>query len=185
MRVSLRALLVCSLAAAWLFAASARAQTPTPVSTSSELTVSPSSGPAGTAVVLEGKDCNNPGQPAYLVFQNGEAGTATVGAETVSVDISVDGEGRFQITYVIPPEFAAGSLQGRGGGPLQPGVYFFVSRPVLCRAKFVVTSAELPDTGGWPPDRDGFSVSRLAAVVAGSVILLLGLATIRTPRQRK
>jgi hypothetical protein len=151
----------------------------------SELTVTPSSGPVGTAVVLEGKECNNPGHPAYLVYQNGEEGAATVGADTVSINIPVDEEGQFRVTYVIPPEFAPGSLQGRGGGPLQPGVYFFVSRPVLCQAKFLVTSADLPDTGGWPQDRDGFPVSRLAAVMAGSIILLLGLATIRPPRQRK
>jgi hypothetical protein len=133
--------------------------------------------------VLQVRGCNNPGQAAYLVFENGEAGTGTVGAETVSIDIPVDGEGRFKTTYVIPSEFAPGSLQGRGGGPLEPGVYFFNSRPVICQAKFVVTPEVLPDAGGEPVGRNGIPLPRVAAVIAGSIILLLALATMRTVRR--
>jgi hypothetical protein len=147
-----------------------------------QLGVTPDSGPVGTTVVLEGSGCNNPGQPAYLVFQNGLADSATVGAETVSGNIPVNSEGRFRMTYAIPFEFAPGSLQGTGGGPLAPGVYFFVSRPVICQAKFVVTPHVLPESGGEPGGPEGIPLLRVALVIAGSMVLLVGLA-IATTRQ--
>lgn len=46
--------------------------------------VSPSSGPVGTEVTVQGQGCNNPGSAStgtYLVFQSGQGGT--VGAVDV------------------------------------------------------------------------------------------------------
>lgn len=144
-----------------------------------QLTVSPDSGPAGTTVVLEGSGCNNPGQPAYLVFEDAapETGTATVGAETVSADIPVDEDGEFRTTYTIPSEFAPGSRQGRGGGSLQPGLYQFGSRPVYCQAKFLLTSPELPRTGGGPPAQGQVGPPLwIGGVVFAAALVLFGTA---------
>jgi hypothetical protein len=115
-----------------------------------ELAVSPTEGPIGTTVLIEGRGCNNPGQGTFLAFQNGDETTsATVGADLVGSDIPTDGQGRFSVTYTVPREFASGSLQGRGGGPLTPGVYQFTSRPVICQVSFTLTAPpQLPETGG-------------------------------------
>lgn len=104
-----------------------------------ELTVNPISGPIGTTVVLAGKGCSYTDAPTVLVFQNGdETGGAAVGAEAISYDVPTDDQGRFEIMYTIPREFESGSLQGRGGGPVTPGLYPFISKPPTCFRTFTV-----------------------------------------------
>lgn len=113
-----------------------------------QLTVTPNSGPVGTTVVIHGTGCvPAPGQTATVVFQNGEADRGTVGADGI-YNIPLDDAGTFNITYSIPAEFAAGSLQGQGGGPITPGEYQFITKPPACVAKFIVTPSSLPTTGG-------------------------------------
>jgi hypothetical protein len=136
--------LAATLTGLWMLIVHAAAQ-----AQEGQLTVTPAAGPVGTTVVLEGNGCNNPGQPKYLVFQNGDDMTgATVGAERVALD-PADNRDQFKAEYTIPVAFAEGSLQGRGGGSLTPGVYYFVSRPPICQASFTLTpSPNLPETGG-------------------------------------
>jgi hypothetical protein len=63
------------------------------------LVVSPSSGPVGTKVTVQGKGCNNPGSTSTstdLVFQSGHGGTVGFGP------IPNDSQGRFRTTVTIP-----------------------------------------------------------------------------------
>jgi LPXTG-motif cell wall-anchored protein len=142
--VRLLVLLTATLLAVLLIAPSAFAGTPTDASAAPTLTVSPSSGPVGTRVTVEGRDCANPGEETVrLVFQSGPSGTT--GAVDLG-DIPVDSQGRFRTTVTIPAELDP--LQGIGGGPTQPGSYAFVTRPPICTAAFTVT-AQAPE----PPAR--------------------------------
>jgi hypothetical protein len=128
-------LLATTLLGALFLAPSAVAGTPADASAAPTLTVSPSSGPVGTEVTVQGQGCANPGADTVrLVFQSGPSGTT--GAVDFG-DIPVDGQGRFRTTVTIPAELDP--LQGVGGGPTQPGSYAFVTRPPTCTAAFTVT----------------------------------------------
>lgn len=101
--------------------------------------VTPSSGPVGHVVVLEGSGCTYAGQSTYLVFEGeGLVETGTVGAVDIP-DIATDSANHFAIGFTIPAKLH--SLQGRGGGPTRPGAYDFSSKPPLCFARFSVTSS--------------------------------------------
>ena len=103
------------------------------------LTVTPSSGPVGTVVVLEGSGCNNPGQLAYFAFESSHYGTQTGTEGAVDIpNVPVDGAGHFRITFSIPQQLHA--LQQHGGGRVLPGTYSIDSLPILCQATFTVTS---------------------------------------------
>jgi hypothetical protein len=102
------------------------------------LVVSPSSGPVGTKVIVEGSNCNNRGSASTstdLVFQSGQDGT--VGAVGFG-QIPNDSQGRFRTTVTIPARMDP--LQDVGGGPTRPGTYQFTTRPPICNAIFTVTS---------------------------------------------
>jgi hypothetical protein len=138
-----------------------------------ELTVTPSSGPVGTTVALEGTGCGYSGQPVYLVFGGGEGEvTGTVGADDIP-NISVGTDGSFKKTYTIPSQIH--DLQGSGGGAVVPGIYRFFSKPPLCRADFTVTASGLPPTGSAPASGQSGSAPLWALVsIAGAVAALLG-----------
>jgi uncharacterized protein YqkB len=128
-----------------------------------QLTVSPSSGPVGTRVTVEGQGCADPGaETVRLVFQSGQSGTT--GAVDFG-DIPVDEQGRFRTRVTIPAEMDP--LQGVGGGPTQPGSYGFVTRPPICTAAFTVTGqAPGPPAGSLTVTR--FSCA--SVTVKGSVL---------------
>jgi hypothetical protein len=143
------------------------------------LVVSPSSGPVGTKVTVQGQGCNNPGSTSTstdLVFQSGQGGT--VGAVGFG-PIPNDSQGRFRTTVTIPARMDP--LQDVGGGPTQPGSYQFTTRPPICNATFTVTStasgpADTPASG--PADTPGtlpFTGSHTPLLLAiGSGLLLAG-----------
>jgi LPXTG-motif cell wall-anchored protein len=154
------------------------------------LLVTPSSGPVGTRVTVEGRGCANPGQASTrLVFQSGSGGT--VGAVDLG-EIPNDAGGRFRTTVTVPARMDP--LQGVGGGPTRPGGYGFTTRPPVCAAAFTVTGAaagpsaspgstgtetgpsgSLPFTGAQTP----------LLLVAGGGLLLAGMGLLvlrRRPR---
>jgi hypothetical protein len=90
-------------------------------------------------VTLDGTGCRNPSQPTYLVFE-GEGGfeTGTVGAVDIP-NIPTNAGGHFHTSFRIPADLH--SLQGRGGGPVRPGTYDFVSKPPWCLISFTVTAS--------------------------------------------
>jgi hypothetical protein len=108
-------------------------------SVSSRFSVVPASAPVGATVALDGTGCQNANQPTYLVFE-GEGGleTGTVGAVDIP-NVPTDASGHFHISFTIPAEIH--SLQGRGGGPVRPGTYDFVSKPPACLVLFTVTAS--------------------------------------------
>jgi hypothetical protein len=110
------------------------------------LVVSPSSGPVGTKVTVEGQGCDSgsASTSTYLVFQSGQGGT--VGAVDFG-EIPNDKQGRFRTTVAIPARMDV--LQGIGGGPTRPGTYQFTTRPPGCAATFTVTSSP-PGPAGRP-----------------------------------
>jgi hypothetical protein len=138
------ALVLCALVLASCGAAATPATqaspsaTPTPA-VKATLTVTPGSAPVGATVTLDGTGCQNPGQPTYLVFE-GEGGleTGTVGAVDIP-NIPTDATGHFHISFTIPAQLH--TLQGRGGGPVRPGTYDFVSKPAVCLIQFTVTAS--------------------------------------------
>jgi hypothetical protein len=95
------------------------------------LSVTPTAGPVGTVVVLEGTGCNYPGRSADLVFVG--KGFATVGF------IPVDNNGHFRTEYKIPDNLTPG--RGESGGPVRPGPHGFRSAPPMCSVPFLVTPA--------------------------------------------
>jgi hypothetical protein len=118
--------------------ASASACPPPSVAATGCLVLTPSSGPVGSVVVLEGTGCSYPGRNAYLVFEDGaRSDGATVGAVDIP-NVPVDANGHFRVTFTIPATLHP--IQQHGGGPTMPGTYAFVSRPVICYTPFVVTS---------------------------------------------
>jgi LPXTG-motif cell wall-anchored protein len=143
------------------------------------LVVSPSSGPVGTKVTVQGKGCNNPGSAStstLLVFQSGPSGT--VGAFGLG-EIPNDDQGRFRTTVTIPARMDP--LQGIGGGPTRPGTYQFTTRPPICTATFTVTSTASGPTATpapGPADTPGtlpFTGSHTPLLLAiGSGLLLAG-----------
>jgi LPXTG-motif cell wall-anchored protein len=141
------------------------------------LVVSPSSGPVGTKVTVQGHGCNNPGSTSTstdLVFQSGQDGT--VGAVGLGA-IPNDNQGRFRTTVTIPARMDP--LQDVGGGPTRPGTYQFTTRPPICSATFTVTSTPPGPTGspGTLPFTGSHSPLLLAVggglLVAGAGLLLL------------
>ncbi|HET9476779.1 MAG TPA: hypothetical protein VFP63_04750 [Dehalococcoidia bacterium] len=139
------------------------------------LTVTPASGPIGTVVTITGSGCNNPGRPNEigLSFEQGDPSLGTVGSVGI-YSIPTGPDGSFQITFTIPNQLE--SLQGRGGGPVVPGKYQFVTRPVGCTADFTVTSASsLPTTGG-EPHRSGNFPILLVATAVGAVLVTISSA---------
>ena len=113
------------------------------------LTVNPSSGPVGSAVIVEGRGCGNLDEPVRLVFQSGATGT--IGAVDLG-EFSVSEQDAFRATEVVIPA-QMDPLQGVGGGPTRPGIYQFTTRPPVCTATFTVTSGAIdtPDTPGTLP----------------------------------
>jgi hypothetical protein len=99
----------------------------------------PPSAPVGATVTLDGTGCGYAGQPIYLVFEGeGGAETGTAGAVDIP-NVRTDASGHFRVSFTIPAELH--SLQGRGGGPVRPGTYDFVSKPPLCLMPFTVTAS--------------------------------------------
>jgi hypothetical protein len=139
-----------------------------------ELTVTPSSGPVGTTVVLEGVGCNNPGQPVSLAFGIGgpEPGGGTVGAVGLP-EVSPNADGSFRTSFVIPS--VLGPYQGRGGGATVPGTYTFFSFPLLCGTKFTVTVPGLPGTGSSPPASRANQAGVIWVLALGSTLATAGL----------
>ena len=142
------------------------------------LIVSPSSGPVGTKVTVEGRHCNNPGSASTstdLVFQSGQGGT--VGAVGFG-EFPNDSQGRFRTMVTIPARMDP--LQDVGGGPTQPGTYQFTTRPPICNATFTVTStAPGPaDTPGILPFT-GSHTPLLLAIGGGLVLAGAGLLLVR------
>jgi len=135
------------------------------------LVVSPSSGPVGTKVTVQGQGCNNRGSAStgtYLVFQSGQGGT--VGAVDFG-EIPNDRQGRFRTTVTIPARMDV--LQGIGGGPTRPGTYQFTTRPPVCAATFTVTSSAANPAG--PPGALPFTGSHTPLLlVIGSALVLAG-----------
>lgn len=149
-----------------------------------ELTVTPSSGPVGSTVTLDGTGCNNPSQPVRLSFgqQVEEAGGGTVGSVTLP-EIPVDADGAFNQTFTIPATL--GPYQGQGGGSVEPGGYRFFSHPPLCIADFTVTASGLPPTGSAPAGGQSGGAPLLALVsIAGGVAALLGGGLLLRLRRR-
>ena len=68
----------------------------------------------------------------------GFAESGTVGAVDIP-NVPTDAAGHFHISFTIPAQLH--SLQGRGGGPVRPGTYDFVSKPVACLIQFTVTAS--------------------------------------------
>jgi LPXTG-motif cell wall-anchored protein len=139
------------------------------------LTVTPSSGPVGTEVIVEGRGCGNLDEPVRLVFQSGATGT--VGAVDLG-EFPVSEQDAFRATAVLIPA-TMDPLQGVGGGPTRPGTYQFTTRPPVCTATFTVTSTapNVPDTPGTLPFTGSQTPLLLAIggglVVAGTGLLLL------------
>jgi hypothetical protein len=138
------------------------------------LVVSPSSGPVGTEVTVQGQGCNNPGSAStstLLVFQSGQ--DATVGAVGLG-EIPNDAQGRFRTTVTIPATMDP--LQGVGGGPTRPGTYHFTTRPPICTASFMVTDTT-PDAPGTPGTLPftGSHTPLLLAVGSGLLVAGAGL----------
>jgi hypothetical protein len=135
------------------------------------LVVSPSSGPVGTKVTVQGQGCNSPGSTSTttdLVFQSGQGGT--VGAVGFG-SIPNDSQGRFRTTVTIPARMDP--LQDIGGGVTQPGTYQFTTRPPICNATFTVTST--PPTPTDSPGTLPFTGPRIPLLLAiGSGLLLAG-----------
>jgi hypothetical protein len=99
----------------------------------------PASAPVGATVTLDGTRCENTGQPSYLVFE-GEGGFETGTVRAVDIpNIPTDATGHFHVSFTIPAQLH--SLQGRGGGPVRPGTYDFVSKPPACLVQFTVTAS--------------------------------------------
>jgi hypothetical protein len=142
------------------------------------LVVSPSSGPVGTKVTVEGRHCNNPGSTSTstdLVFQSGQGGT--VGAVGFG-EFPNDNQGRFRTTVTIPARMDP--LQDVGGGPTQPGTYQFTTRPPICNATFTVTATppNTPDSPGTLPFT-GSHTPLLLAIGGGLVVAGAGLLLVR------
>ena len=147
------------------------------------LVVSPSSGPVGTEVTVQGQGCNNPGSAStstLLVFQSAQ--DATVGAVGLG-EIPNDAQGRFRTTVTIPA--AMDPLQGVGGGPTRPGTYHFTTRPPICTGSFTVTGTtpNAPDTPGTLPFT-GSHTPLLLAVGSGLLVAGAGLLLIVRRRAR-
>ena len=144
------------------------------------LTVTPSSGPVGTKVTVEGGYCN-PGSTSAstdLVFQTGPGGT--VGAVDFG-DIPNDHQGRFRTTVTIPARMDP--LQGVGGGPTRPGTYGFTTRPPACAGTFTVTSP--PPGPAGPPGTLPFTGSHTPLLLAaGSGLLVAGAGLVLLVRRR-
>jgi hypothetical protein len=119
--------------------ASASACPPPSVAATGCLLVTPSSGPVGSAVVIEGTGCSYPGRSAYLVFEDAvRHDGATVGGVDIP-NVPVDANGHLRLTFTIPTTLHP--IQQNGGGPTMPGTYAFVSRPVgFCWVEFTVTA---------------------------------------------
>ena len=131
------------------------------------LVVSPSSGPVGTKVTMQGQGCNNPGATSTstdLVFQSGQGGT--VGAVGLG-EFPNDNQGRFRTTVTIPARMDP--LQDVGGGPTRPGTYQFTTRPPICNATFTVTATppNAPDSPGTLPSTGPHTPMLLLAIGAG------------------
>jgi hypothetical protein len=151
-----------------------------PTSGPQALTVTPSSGPAGTKVTVAGSNCN-PGSTStstYLVFQNGPGGT--VGAVDFG-DIPTDKQAHFRTTVTIPARLDP--LQGNGGGPTRPGTYQFTTRPPACAGTFTVTSSS-PGPAG-PPGTLPFTGSHTPLLLAaGSGLVAAGAGLVVLVRRR-
>jgi len=145
------------------------------------LVVSPSSGPVGTKVTVQGHGCNNPGSTSTstdLVFQSGQDGT--VGAVGLG-EIPNDNQGRFRTTVTIPARMDP--LQDVGGGPTRPGTYQFTTRPPICSATFTVTSTPPGPTGS--PGTLPFTGSRSPLLLAvGGGLLVAGAGLLLLIRRR-
>lgn len=154
------------------------APSPTP-----SLTVTPSSGPVGTAVEITGSGCNNPGRPDAIgiVFQNGDSSQGTVGGVGL-LNVPTGAGGAFSVSFTIPAQLD--TLQGQGGGAVTAGTYHFVTRPVSCVATFTVTSPDLmPSTGGASGERQ--LPLQAAAIISGLFLSMIGLVTVLAAAKKR
>ena len=96
-----------------------------------ELRINPASGPVGTHVLIEGRNCTNSGEQfAELSFEN------AVGKDALA-QVVENAAGYLSYTYVIPGQLEA--LVGQGSYTVKPGSYEFASHPPYCQASFTVT----------------------------------------------
>ena len=143
------------------------------------LTVTPASGPVGTEVTVEGRNCGSLDEPMRLIFQSG--GTGTVSAVDLG-EFPVSEQDAFRATAVVIPA-NMDPLQGAGGGPTRPGSYQFTTKPPSCTAIFTVTSTapNALDTPGTLP----FTGSHTPLLLAiGSGLLLLGAGLLLLVRRQ-
>src|SRR5918994_344638 len=80
------------------------------------LTLTPSSGPVGTEVTVEGQGCAPGSATTRLVMQNGGSGTDGMAGLG---EFGNDDQGRFRATVTIPDRLD--QRQGSPGGPAPPG----------------------------------------------------------------
>jgi hypothetical protein len=142
------------------------------------LTVTPSSGPVGTKVIVEGRGCGNLDEPVRLVFQSGPGGS--VGAVDLG-EFPLSEQDAFRATEVTIPA-RMDPLQGVGGGPTRPGTYQFATRPPVCAATFTVTGDPpgTPETPGTLP----FTGSHTPLLLAiGSGLLAAGIGLVLLVRR--
>jgi hypothetical protein len=90
--------------------------------------VQPDSGPVGTTVFIEGRDCDNSSQSVADISFDSNA------AKTGLPQLSEDAEGYFSYSWTIAAQALA--LVGSGN---QPGSYQFDSHPPSCQASFTAT----------------------------------------------
>jgi hypothetical protein len=97
------------------------------------ISVCPKMVPVGGLITIAVGACSNAGEPTVLFFGTaeqfgqptqgtyGEAGLGSVGPSS----------GSSRVTLAVPS--AVGAIDGRGGGPVRPGLYAVYSKPDLCR----------------------------------------------------
>ncbi|MCU1499163.1 MAG: hypothetical protein JWM47_3116 [Acidimicrobiales bacterium] len=126
--------------------------TPVGAATPASLSVRPTRGPVGTSVTISGVSCASAAGSVALEFQ-GVPDAGTRGSVSL-LDVQPAANGRFSVTFVIPPTM--GQVQADLGGPTEPGRYQFTSQVPGCTAAFTVTAgvagaaavaARLPATG--------------------------------------
>ena len=102
------------------------------------ITVCPKMVPVGGLITIAVDTCSNRGEPTVLFFgtaeQFGQSTQATYGE--VGLGSVGPSSGSSRVTLAVPS--AVGAIDGRGGGPVHPGLYAVYSKPDLCRTYFSV-----------------------------------------------
>lgn len=93
--------------------------------------VRPTSGPVGTTVFIEGRNCSNAGQGVATISLDSNAIKASL------PELAENAQGYFVFQWQIPHQ--APALVGNGNEAVTPGAYRFDSHPPYCSASFSVT----------------------------------------------